>query len=72
VNEADLVNRFKFHPANTDKRKTDHETIRDRCLTLSLIFNNLCPDGRELSLAVTSLEDAMFWANAAIARKSED
>ena len=27
-----------------------------------------CPDSRELSLALTNLEQAVFWANASIAR----
>ncbi len=27
-----------------------------------------CPDSRELSLAITHLEEVVFWANAAIAR----
>jgi hypothetical protein len=29
-----------------------------------------CPESREKSLALTHLEDAVFWANAAIARRS--
>lgn len=31
-------------------------------------FVRHCPPSRELSLALTSLEEAVFWANAAIAR----
>ena len=27
-----------------------------------------CPDSRELSVALTKLEEAVMWANAAIAR----
>jgi len=29
---------------------------------------NYCPDSRERSLALTKLEECMFWANASIAR----
>lgn len=31
-------------------------------------MDNLCPDSRELSLAITKLEEAIMWANASIAR----
>jgi hypothetical protein len=30
-----------------------------------------CPEGRELSLALSNLEEVMFWANAAIARNQK-
>ena len=33
----------------------------------NLLVDN-CPPSRELSLALTNLEQVMFWANAAIAR----
>ena len=33
-------------------------------------LETLCPDSRELALAITKLEEVVFWANAAIARHS--
>ena len=30
-----------------------------------------CPESREASLAITKLEEAIMWANAAIARRPE-
>lgn len=35
---------------------------------LAYVINATCPDGREKSLAMTKLEEAAMWANAAIAR----
>lgn len=32
----------------------------------------ICPDSRELSTALTKLEEAVFWANAAIARNEKN
>ncbi|MGH3375967.1 MAG: DUF7681 family protein [Actinoallomurus sp.] len=34
-------------------------------------LNEVLPEGREKSLAITNLEQAMFWANAAVARQEE-
>ena len=67
----DLENRFKFHPATTQERMLHHELIRDAALDLALTVNSICPDGRELSLAITKIEEAMYWANAAVARQPE-
>jgi hypothetical protein len=65
----DLENRFSFHPAVDEETKQAHEMVRNACLRLAIDFNNVLPDGREKSLVVTTLEEVMFWANAAIARK---
>jgi hypothetical protein len=67
----DLKNRFKFHPATTDERIDNHENIRRMCLELAIKLDDMCPDGRELSLAVKNLEYVMFWANAAVARQPD-
>jgi len=66
---ADLKNRFAYHAPKDEDTKIKHETIRDMCFVLAQNFNNLCPEGQEKSLAVTKVEEAMMWANAAIARQ---
>lgn len=72
MSPEDLRNRFAFHSPATEKRRLDHEKIRDLCHGLAQQINALCPDSRELSLAVTHLEETMFWANAAVARAPQD
>lgn len=64
---ADLENRFAFHAADTAKRD-EHAAIRRACLEAAIQLDLRCPDSRELSLAITHLEEAMMWANAALAR----
>lgn len=66
----DLINRFGFHPATDDITKARHEAVRDGCLALAIEINDLAPEGREKSLAITHLEESMMWANAAIARST--
>lgn len=68
---ADLDNRFMYHPANTEQRQEAHEWIRDNCLALAHTLNRDLPEGREKSLAITKLEEVMFWSNASIARSPE-
>lgn len=65
----DIQRRFSFHPADTDEKKHAHELIRSIHMDAALQLNSLLPEGREKSLVLTNLEQSMFWANAAIARK---
>lgn len=66
----DLENRFSFHPATTEETKQAHETIRNQCLRHATDLSNQLPESREKSLALTHLEEVMFWANAAVARNA--
>lgn len=70
MERSDLENRFSFHPANTEEKKQAHETVRNTCLRVAIDLNNLLPEGREKALALTHLEEVMFWANAGVARNS--
>lgn len=64
-----LAHRFQFHPADAQNTKDAHEAVRDGCLELAdKIVELTGAMSREQSLAVTKLEEVMFWANAAIAR----
>lgn len=46
------------------------QKIRNSYLEHAKIINEIVPPGREQSLALTKLEEVMFWANAGIARNS--
>jgi len=66
----DLSRRFAYH-SPTGGKAEKHAAAREACLQAAIIITNLCPEGRELSKALTELEDAMMWANASIARNPE-
>lgn len=65
----DLENRFSYHPV-TLETGPKYEAVRNECKELAYKLTALCPPSRELSLALTHLEDVMYSANAAIARHS--
>lgn len=65
----ELFNRFKFHPATVDTGPK-HEAVRELCHNLAVDIHRLVPPGREQAVAITKIEEAMFWANAGIARNS--
>lgn len=64
---AELTNRFSYHAPHGAKI-LNHSKVRQDLLYVAQEFNSLLPEGREKSLAMTKLEEAMFWANASIAR----
>ncbi len=66
---ADIENRFAFHAATTEEKRDAHTSIRQECRRLADDLNNRLPEGREKVVAITKLEEVMFWANAALARQ---
>lgn len=58
---------FTYHPPKGDQASR-YSRIRDTAGCLSQLLNENCPPSRELSLAQTKLEEAVMFANAAIAR----
>lgn len=69
--EDDLKRRFAFHPADGPTGQT-HDTVRSSVHDCASDLCELIPPGRELSLALTSLEQAMMWGNAGVARAAAD
>jgi hypothetical protein len=66
---SDLNNRFQYHrPDEATAEK--HQSVRTSVQFLANGLNELLPEGREKSLAITHLEETMFWSNAAIARSN--
>ncbi len=68
--KSDLVKRFSWH-APKEGQPEKYKQLRDKAKNLAYVIDNLCPNSREKSLALTNLEEAVFWANAAIARNEQ-
>jgi len=64
----EIRDRFAHHPPTSDQVAEAHQEIRLRFTSLALYLAESVPSGRESSLAQTKLEEAAFWANAAVAR----
>jgi hypothetical protein len=65
----ELNNRFSYHSPKPGQPEIYTE-LRSTGKYLAEKMCRLCPDSRELSLALTNLEQAIMWANAAVARRS--
>ena len=68
MDPADIKHRFAFHAAPDQEKRDAHASARQACRQAAERIDELCPEGREKALAITKLEEAMFWANAALAR----
>jgi hypothetical protein len=67
----ELSRRFTYHQPDA-ARARQHANVRTWILEVATLLDEELPDGREKSLAVTHLEEATFWANAALARPPSD
>ncbi len=63
----EIETRFTYHPPK-EGQPAKFERIRAEAKGLALTIKELCPGSRESALAMTKLEEAVMWANAAIAR----
>jgi hypothetical protein len=66
---ADLEDRFSYHPPRDSVETEKYKRIREMAKDFAYQVLDLAPEGREQALALTKIEETVFWANAAIARK---
>lgn len=71
MHAVDLDNRFDLHPA-TEETGPKMDRMRATLKEAARQVAEHTPPGREQSTALTKLEEALFWANAAIARNASN
>lgn len=70
LSQQELDHRFTYHaPRGTAPQR--FIAIREEGRALASLINAACPEGREKALALTKIEEAVMWANAAVARNPE-
>lgn len=68
---ARIENDFVYHAPFGDQVER-YAAMRDRLRETARFIVERTPVSREQSLALTALEEAMFWANAAVARNEKE
>lgn len=63
----DVASRFESIEMTAEKKQA-FEKIKEEILNLADITDIYCPDSREKSLALTKLQEFLFWVNACISR----
>jgi hypothetical protein len=63
----DIQKRFSYHPPKDDQAER-YNRIRAEILATAMFIMENTPKSREQSLALTNLEQVLFWSNASIAR----
>ena len=70
IMDAEEINkRFTYHAPHGQQPEL-YEELRRKARALATFIILETPASREQSLAITKLEEAIFWANAGIARRT--
>ena len=62
-----LNHRFTYHPPFGDQAER-YQKIREAARLLAFLIVQHSPQSREQSVALTKLDEVVFWTNASIAR----
>ncbi len=66
MTDEQIENTFTYHrPFGNQPQR--YEDLRNEAKSLAKTIQQACPESREKSLAITSLQQAIMWANASIA-----
>jgi hypothetical protein len=67
MTQEQLDNNFQYH-APKGNQQARYQELRGKAKELAEMISAYTPASREQALAFTNLEQAIFWANASIAR----
>jgi hypothetical protein len=62
-----IENNFRYHTPK-EGQPEKYTALREKAKELAYMIEEICPNSREKSVAITQLETAVMWANASIAR----
>lgn len=65
---AERIERDFTYVAPKGGQPAKYEKLRNFAKELAHLIDELCPDTRERSVALTKLNEVVMWANASIAR----
>jgi hypothetical protein len=71
LTDEELLTRFSYH-APTGDQPERYVALRSGALHLARLIVELTPASREQALALTHLDEVVFFANASIARREEE
>lgn len=63
-----MDDRFKHHAPSSQAVIDKHQAAREAANSFFGVIEEIAPAGREKALAITKVEEATMWLNAAIAR----
>ncbi len=70
MDDVELTTRFTYHAPVTREQQVKYEKLRAAAKDYAKMVEDLCPESREKSIAMTNIEQSSMWANAAVARRS--
>lgn len=62
-----IENNFSYHSPKQGQQEM-YTALREKGKEFAYLIEELAPNSREKSLAITKLEESIMWANASIAR----
>lgn len=68
--DYDIDKLFDHHPPKSENTANLHAAVRREVKTTAAFFIAELPDSPEKTLAIRKLQEALMWANAAIAFNS--
>lgn len=69
ITNDELHTRFTHHPVK-EGQVDIYLRIRQKARELAELILHVTPDSREQATALTKIEEACFWANAGVARRT--